>query len=98
MGFFCSRIFGVDPVEGASTMYASAVITALGASGSSFAIEVPDMMNRARAEQMIDFMIASPLVGIDCEVPASFVLATGLLRSVMRRDYVGTCTSAIGRT
>jgi hypothetical protein len=69
-------------------MYASAVIPALGASGNSFAIEVPARMNRAKAEPMIDFMVAAPL----------FALATDLLRSVMSRDYVGTCTSAIART
>jgi hypothetical protein len=69
----------------------------LGASGSSFATEIAVSANTAKAENRIDFMIASPLIGIDCEAPALFALATGLLRSVMSRDYVRTCTCAIAR-
>src|ERR1700722_17158679 len=94
MGFF-SKILGAGIGVDDSTMYASGVIPALGASGSSFAMEIPVRVSRTKAENMIDFMIASPVIGIACEPPARFALAIDLLRSVMNRDYVGTCTPAI---
>ena len=98
MGFF-SKIFGAGTGKGASTMNTSAAMTALGASGSSLATEIEVSVTRTTAENMIDFMMASPMIGIDWEATTlCFALATGLLRSVMNRGYVGTCTSAIART
>jgi hypothetical protein len=43
-----------------STMKASPAITALGASGNSFAAQTPLSTNTANAEDMIDFMSAAP--------------------------------------
>src|ERR1022692_3666248 len=93
-----SGTIGAGAGKGASTMNMSAAITALGASGNSFAAEIPVRVNSANTENKIDFMMAAPLIGLDCEAPAlRFALAPDLLRSVMNRDYVGTCTSAIAR-
>ena len=83
MSFF-SKSLGAAAGVCASTMYASGVITVLGASGSSLAMEIPVKVSRASAENMIDFMIASPVIGIDCEALAlRFALAFDWLRSVM---------------
>jgi len=97
MSFF-SKTLGAGGDTCASTMYASGVITVLGASGSSFAMEIPVKVSKASADNMNDFMIASPVIRIDCEAVAlRFALGLGLLRSVMNRDYVRTCTPAIAR-
>jgi len=55
IGFF-SRNFRAGAGKGVSTMNMSAVITVLGASGNSFAAEIPVRINRANTENKIDFM------------------------------------------
>jgi hypothetical protein len=74
---------GAEADDCASTKNAPLASTVLGASGSSFAKEIPLIIRIATAKSSIDFMITSPLIGIDWEAPALFAPATGLLRSVM---------------
>jgi hypothetical protein len=79
-------------------MNSAAVISALGAFGNSFAAATAVNTSTSNAECKVDFMIVSPLTG-ECEAAAlCFAFPTDLLRFVMRRDYVGTCSSTIGRT
>lgn len=71
-------------------MAASAPISALGAFGSSFADATPTVTITAIMSRMNDFMIAPFVIAF----ATSFALAVvAWLRSVMNRDYVGTCTS-----
>ena len=97
-GLLFSKTFGAGVGGGVSTKKASAASTALGASGNSFAAEIPVRTTTANAESKNDFMSASPLIGIDCERPCfRFAFAPVCFDSVMSRDYVGTCTAAMAR-
>ena len=78
IGFFSTN-FSVGAGEYASTK-ASPVATALGASGNSLAEETPISASTAITDKRIDFMIASPMIGIDCEaLDFRFALGTGCL-------------------
>jgi len=95
---FVSTVFGARTSGVDSTIKGSAVIAALGASGKSLAAEIPPSTNTAKIDNKVVFK-KSPLTAIDSEAPAlCFPLATDLLRSVMKRDYVRPCTRAIART
>lgn len=84
-GFSTKRGAGI--VTGASMKAASADISALGASGNSLAAETPVMIAAASKTRRKDFMVAPCVTGFALD----FVVADAV-RSVMKTDYVRTCT------
>lgn len=74
-------------------MKASAVATALGASGNgSFADEMPPSSSTVKAASTSDWTSAFPLASVGWVGQVyRFWFTTVWLRSLMCRDYVGTC-------
>ena len=77
---------------------ADAVADALGALGSSFAAEIPDIIITANITYKVDFMRGSPKLDWTICSGSDLTLASDLLRFVMSRDYVRECTCTIART
>ena len=81
---------------GATVIMASPEAIALGASGRGSLAAASDVSNMiAMTDRRIDFMSFSFLNCVGWAVPVGcFPSVTGLVRLLMNRDYVGTCTAA----